>query len=148
MELAGHFGVDGAEFTSKDVQEKIDSLSRHGRGEPNSTDDSPAVSALKGDFKLRDGVINFSQLSFGVQGAEVQLTGSYGLRDEALDFHGTLQLQAKLSQTTTGVKSFFLSLIDPLFEKEGHGAVVPIRIGGTRTDPLIGLDLHRKKTQN
>lgn len=148
LEMAGGFGVGGAQFTSKSVQGKINTLSRRGQGEPNSTDDSPAVSELKGEFTLKHGVINFSQLSFSVQGAAIHLAGSYGLEDEALDFHGTLRLQAKLSQTTTGIKSFLLKLVDPMFEKDGAGAVVPILIGGTRTDPSFGVDLHRIKATN
>ena len=44
---------------------------------------------------------------------------------------GTASLQAKLSQTTTGIKSFFLKALDPFFEKKNAGAVIPIHIGGT-----------------
>jgi uncharacterized protein involved in outer membrane biogenesis len=145
MELAGKFGVGGAKFTSSSIQEKVDSLSKHGRGDPSSADDSPAVSKLEGEFNLKNGVIHFSQLSFEVQGAAFHLTGSYGLQDESLDFRGTLRLQAKLSQMTTGIKSALLTLIDPLFERNGAGTVVPILIGGTRTNPSFGIDLHHAK---
>ena len=46
------------------------------------------------------------------------LDGKYGLDKEDLDFHGKLRMQAKISQTTTGVKSFVLKAVDPFFRKE------------------------------
>jgi hypothetical protein len=145
MEMAGQFGVSGAKFSSNSLQEKVNSLSKYGKGEPGSADDSPAVSDLNGKFILKSGKINFSQLSFGVQGAAFHLTGSYDLQNESLDFQGTLQMQARLSQMTTGIKSVLLTLIDPLFEKDGAGTVLPIQIGGTRMSPSFGINLRRAK---
>jgi hypothetical protein len=42
---------------------------------------------------------------------------------------------------TTGVNSFFLKLIDPLFKRKDTraGAVVPIHIHGQRDQPSVGL---------
>ena len=73
----------------------------------------------------------------------VSLDGSYGLLDQKVDFHGTARLDAELSQTTTGWKSLLLKAVDPLFRKKNAGAVVPIKIGGSRDRPSFGLDLHR-----
>jgi hypothetical protein len=56
---------------------------------------------------------------------------------------GTLKLDAKLSQTTTGIKSFLLKAIDPLFKKKDAGAVIPIKVTGTRSQPSFGLDVAR-----
>lgn len=145
--VAGEFGVGGAKFTSDTVQSKIDSLSKHGLGEPDSDDDSPAVSDLKGVFKLEHATMNFSQLSFAVEGAAINLTGKYGLEDQSLDFQGSLKLQAKLSQTQTGLKSVFLKLVDPLFEKDGAGTFVPIHITGTRSSPVFGVEIHHVQIQ-
>ena len=105
---------------------------------------------LEGSFTLRDGRIAFSHLKFAVPGAAVRLNGSYDLRGEAVDFHGTMRLDAKLSQTTTGAKSILLKFVDPFFTKDGVGALLPIRVEGSRTNPLFGLELHRKnyKTLN
>jgi hypothetical protein len=74
----------------------------------------------------------------------VQLAGTYGLRDEKLDFHGTLRLQAKLSQVTTGFKSLLLKPFDSYFRRNGM-TVLPIKVTGTREQPSFGLDFHRKK---
>jgi hypothetical protein len=44
---------------------------------------------------------------------------------------------------TTGVKAFFLKLIDALFTRKdsGAGAVVPIHIHRTRNQPSVGRDV-------
>jgi hypothetical protein len=55
-----------------------------------------------------------------------------------------LRLQAKLSQATTGIKSFLLKPFDPFFRKNGV-TVLPIKVTGTRDQPAFGLDFHRKK---
>ena len=53
-------------------------------------------------------------------------------------------MQAKISRTTTGVKSFLLKFADPIFSKGGKGAVVPIKITGSVKSPHYGLDLGHK----
>lgn len=144
LRLNGKFGVGGAEFANAGIREKLESLSRRGQGKPEDQDAGSAVSELKGSFLLKDGQITFRNLTFGVTGATVELAGTYGLRDEKLDFHGTLRLQAKLSQVTTGIKSFLLKPFDSFFRKNGV-TVLPIKVTGTRDQPSFGLDFHRKK---
>jgi hypothetical protein len=73
----------------------------------------------------------------------VRLAGTYGLRSEMLDFRGSLLLDAKVSETQTGVKSLLLKVVDPLFKKHGGGSSLPIKISGPRKDPSFGLDTHR-----
>jgi hypothetical protein len=46
------------------------------------------------------------------------------------------------------VKRIFLKPIDPLFRRDGAGAVLPIKIGGTRGDPSFKLDIGRVLTRN
>ena len=98
-----------------------------------------------GTFILDNSVMTFSKLSFGIPGALIQLTGTYGLSDETMDFHGDARVQAKLSQMTTGFKSILLKAADPFFKKDGAGAVIPIKITGTREHPSFGLELRRGK---
>ncbi|HET6200975.1 MAG TPA: AsmA-like C-terminal region-containing protein, partial [Candidatus Acidoferrales bacterium] len=141
--LNGTFGLGVVRFAKNTVQEKVNSLSRRGRGDTDPNDDDTAVSSLQGTFTLRHGVAKFSQLTFSVAGAKVLLHGTYDLNAENLDFSGTLNLQAKLSQTTTGMKSLFLKMIDPLFKSKDAGAVLPIKITGTREKPLFKLDIGR-----
>ena len=70
--------------------------------------------------------------------------GQYSLDGKTFDFHGTLRLDAKLSQMTTGWKSILLKPVDPFFAKDGAGTEVPFKITGTRDEPHFGLDFHRK----
>jgi hypothetical protein len=84
-----------------------------------------------------------SELTFNVPGAEVSLAGSYDLRSETLDFRGTLLVDAKVSEMTTGFKRVLLGWVDPLFEQAGGGSAIPIQITGTRSDPSFGLDKGR-----
>jgi hypothetical protein len=95
---------------------------------------------MRGNFQVRDGVVTFSNLNFGVVGALLNLSGTYNLDNGGLDFHGKLMLQAKLSQTTTGAKSFFLKALDPFFKGKNAGTVLQIKISGTKDNPAFGLD--------
>ena len=140
MKLAGQFGVGRAQFSSATVQGKVDSLSRRGQGKPKDTDISDVASDLRGNFRFGDGVVTFSNLGFVVEGASLRLDGTYNLDSTAVDFHGNLLLQAKLSQTTTGAKSFFLKAADPFFKGKNGGTDLPIKITGTKDHPTFGLD--------
>jgi hypothetical protein len=142
--LDGTFGIKDASWSNEKIKEKLESLSRHGKGKPENEEAGSSVSNLKGRFHLEKGTINFRNLTFEVPGAMVALDGTYRLRSGELDFRGHLRLEAKLSQTTTGAKSFFLKMVDPFFEKDGAGAVVPIKITGTREQPKFGLALFGK----
>jgi hypothetical protein len=143
LNLNGKFDVKQAQFTSPEVTAKIETLSRKGQGQPENKDAGSRVSQLKGNFVLDNGVITFRGLTFSVTGAEVTLNGKYGLEKEDLDFYGKLRMQAKISQTTTGAKSFVLKAVDPFFRKNGL-TEVPIKINGQRDHPSFGLDLHHK----
>jgi hypothetical protein len=140
MKLVGQFGVGRAQFTSATVQGKVDSLSRRGRGKPKDTDISEVASDLRGNFRFGGGVVIFNNLSFAVQGASLHLDGTYNLDSTAMDLHGDLLLQAKLSQTTTGAKSFFLKAADPFFKGKNGGTDLHIKIGGTKDHPTFGLE--------
>lgn len=94
---------------------------------------------MKSNFVLDHGVASFTGLSFQVPGAQVLLDGSSDLRNETLDFRGKLRMDATLSQTMGGFKSFLLKIIDPFFKKDGAGAVIPIKIQGTLEEPSFGL---------
>ena len=147
LKLAGTFNIRQGRFLSDAVQDKVDELSRRGQGQPKNAEIDNVLSGFSGRYTLRDGQLNVSRLQFGVQGADVVLAGSYGLRGERLDFTGELRLDATISQTTTGFKSLLLRAVDPFFKKRGAGAVLPIRISGSVGQPEFKLNLFAKKTQ-
>jgi hypothetical protein len=144
LELDGEFTVTEGKWASAEVREKLESFSRHAEGQPRNEEAGSAVSDLRGHFKLDAGVITFRDLTFSVPGAAVQLQGTYNLRGETIDFNGELRMQAKLSQTVTGTKSFFLKAVDPFFAKKGAGALIPISITGTRDSPTVGVTVFHK----
>ena len=144
LALDGRFNIDDGRFQKNALQDKVDALSRKGQGEPNNNAVDNVTSDLAGAFTLRDGVIRFAHLTFGVRGASVQLDGAYGLRSEEIDFKGQLRLDAKVSETTSGFKALLLKAIDPLFARKSKGktqSVLPIHISGTRKQPKFGLDV-------
>jgi hypothetical protein len=73
--------------------------------------------------------------------ADEAVQGSYGLRSESINLHGQLELSAKLSHTTTGIRSVLLRGLDPLFRNGAGGSVLPIKITGSRSNPSFGLEL-------
>jgi len=144
VSLIGDFGVGGGQFRPK-TQAKIDKLSESARGEK-SADSSPpsgedVISDLTGHVEVRGGVATFTKLSFNVPGAAAQLHGTYNMLNKQIDFHGTLKMDAKLPQASTGVKSFFARAIGPLFDKK-KGSVIPVVMDGTYSQPHFGLDLN------
>jgi hypothetical protein len=144
LALDSEFQVDAAHFASLNIREKLQSLSRRAQGKPEDEEAGSAVTNLRGRFQLRNGTITFSQLVFAIEGASLHLTGTYALESQQLDLHGQAQLDAKLSQTTTGFKSLLLKAVDPFFKGKDGGAALPIRISGDRTHPSFGLDLRKK----
>ena len=147
--LDGEFVIDSALFPEPKVQGKVDDLSQMAQSEKG---DESALSALqaervlsdmRGSFRLENGVMSISYLSFRVPGAEVRLEGTYGLVNRRIDFRGELRMEAKVSEMTSGWKSFFLKIVDPLFQTKNSGSVVPIQIRGTPDAPSFGVEVGR-----
>lgn len=143
LQLAGEFQLGQARFTNLNVQNRVNALSRTGKGDGAGDEGESVVSNLRGRFVMRDASIRFSQLTFAVPGAIVQLAGRYNLRSETIDFAGDLLLDATLAEMTTGVKSIAARIAQPLFRRPGGGSKLPIRISGTRSKPTFGLDIKR-----
>ncbi len=145
LQLDGAFQLARARFTNLDVQRRITTLSRRGRGEESDVgaERERIVSNLRGRFTLKDGVLRFSELTFAVPGSVVQLRGAYNLRSEAMNFRGELLTDATLADMTSGVKSLLARLAQPFFRRKGGGSRLPIKIAGPRSKPEFGLDLGR-----
>jgi hypothetical protein len=143
LQLRGSFKIRRGQFTSDTVQDKVDELSRRGRGEPENENVSNVLADFGGNFALHSGRLDLPKFQFAVEGAKVALGGNYRLPTQALDFEGSLILDAPLSKTTTGFKSLLLKVVDPLFRKDGAGAVLPIVVSGTVDQPSFGLDKGR-----
>ena len=138
--LDGQFEVSQGRFFKSTVQDQIDTLSRRGRGQPGNEDIKRVVSAMAGKFSLANELITFMPLSFAVPGSGVDLSGTYDLAADTLDLHGTLKLQARVSQTMTGWKRWVLKPVDPFFAKQGAGTLLRIQVVGTSKEPKFGRD--------
>jgi hypothetical protein len=146
LRLAGKFDVSSGQFRDRQVQSKLGAMSARASGEPGEPPER-VVTDLEGRFKLADGTLSLAALKFGIPGATVQLDGTYGLRTEALEFDGTLRMQATISAAAGGgVKSVLLKVVDPFFKKKGAGTVLPIKVRGTREHPKFGLDVVKALT--
>jgi hypothetical protein len=141
LSLDGRFALRHARFTNDEVQQQLANLSRRAQGKQKDEPISPIVSDMSGRFVLRDGTVRFQNLQFDVPGATVDLAGHYGLRNEQVDFAGTLGMDASISKAAGGgIKSALLKPIDPLFRKQGKGALLPITIKGPRKQPKFGMN--------
>lgn len=149
LQLDGDFKLSSARFTSEGVQRRLRTLSDRARGiskeEEQNQPAQDVASDLYGRFVLKQGSVQFSQLTFSVPGATIQLAGDYNLRSEAIGMKGTFRMQATLADTQSGVKHWLLKPLDPLFAKQGAGFLVPIDISGTRDHPEIGATIFHHK---
>lgn len=141
--LEGSIRAERVTFTNDAVQDKIDELSRKAQGRPGDATIDEVASQVATKFSLQDGVFTYRGLSFRIQGASVRLDGTHSLRSKAVDLSGVALLDATVSQTQTGYKSWLLKPFDPLFRKNGAGTRLAIKVAGTQDQPKIGLEIRR-----
>jgi hypothetical protein len=147
VKLRGTFGIAGGTFSKPSTQEGVNKLSAGARGEKDPPDPETVLTDLTGKVDLQQGIGTFTDLSFGVPGADARMHGTYNLLDEKIDLRGQMQVQSKISNTEKGTKAFLLKMMEPFFKKRKKGEIVPIRISGTYHHPSFGLSLNDKKAQ-
>jgi hypothetical protein len=146
--LKGRFGIDKGEFSQPSTQEGVNKLSAGARGEKESSDPETALTDLTGQVTLNGGIAKFSDLSFGVPGASARLNGTYNVISHKIDLRGQMQVNTKISNTTTGAKAFLLKMMDPFFKKRKRGEILPVRISGSYESPSFGLDIEDEKAEH
>jgi hypothetical protein len=139
LEADGQFTLIEVHFTDGQVEQKVEALNRRGQGNGHDETAGRVASKVTGAFRLASREIWLPDVSFQVPGASVVLSGTYGLPTQAMSFEGELRMQASLSSAVGGFKSVFFKPFDWLFRRDGAGAVIPIRIQGTREHPEVGL---------
>jgi hypothetical protein len=137
--LDGRFEIHEGKFLHSTIQNQIDNLSQRAQGQPGEPATEQAVSHMSGVFHMENAAIRFNKLTFGLPGADLDLTGDYSLDSDALDFGGTLKLQATISQMVSGWKGKLLKPVDRFFEKDGAGTFLHIRVDGTSKAPKLGV---------
>jgi AsmA-like C-terminal region len=138
VRLEGDFGVGNGQFTNDGTQVKLNKLSAQARGGSDKDQDDPAtvVSDLSGHVLLNDATATFEELKFRVPGALAKMHGTYNLESQRIDLHGILLMQQKLSNTTSGIKSFLLKPLEPFLKKNRRGgAKLAVSINGTYSHP-------------
>ncbi len=141
LKLNGGFGLGGGEFSKPSTQEDLNKLSAGARGEKNSVDPETVVADLAGQASVANGTATFPGLSFNVPGASAKAHGTYNLISHRIDMHGQMQVDSKISKTTSGTTSFLLKMMDPIFKKKKKGEIVPVKVSGTYEKPSFALDL-------
>jgi hypothetical protein len=143
--LDGQFEITNGKFLRSKIQDQIDTLSRRGQGQPKNLEIDEVIHGMAGVFKMEDETITFNNLSFAVPGSGIDLVGSYDLAQDTLDFHGTLKLHAKVSETMTGWKRWLAKPIDPFFSKGRAGTLLRIQVVGSSKEPKFGRDKNPKQ---
>lgn len=131
--------IDRGHFPGE-MQDKVDELSRRAQGRSEDEPVQDAAWDLRGILALEDGVAQLSKLTFRTHGATLDVNGTYAVEQDRFDLQGTARLQEEISDMADGIKSLPLKLLDPLFRDEGAGAVIPIRITGSRRAPSVSID--------
>jgi hypothetical protein len=145
VNLQGDFVIGSADFTKPTTQEAVDNLSQVALGgKPNEAPPAEVAENMTGTVEVKNGVATFNDLYFYVPGAKVHLHGTYGILTEKIDLHGHLRVDHKLSKGSSGFKGAFLRVAEQFFrtsKKVQHAEIVPIKIGGTFSEPTYGLDI-------
>jgi len=139
LEVEGRFGLSETQFAEKGVQSKMEALSRRAQAIDEDDPLGRVMTNLRGQVRLAGGSARLTNLTFQVPGARVALAGTYALTSGELDFEGELRMDATVSEAVGGFKSIFIKPFNALFRKDGAGAVVPIKITGTREEPKFGV---------
>lgn len=142
VQLKAQFGIASARLTNPEKQQDLNKASERARGNPDDNHPENVLSDLKGDVDLKDGVAQFSRFSFSVPGALASMHGTYALESERINLHGTLTLQAKLTDTTSGFKGFLLKAISPFIKRSNKPQEpLPVAVTGTYDHPQYQVSI-------
>jgi hypothetical protein len=160
------FDVPTERLTDRDTEQKLSAFSQRAQGAKTPKSDPGSVvqgstgpgaadvassptpdvlSSLKGQARIRDGVLSTQRIALQIPGAAVDLSGSFNLHDRTVHLVGNLRMQSDISHTTTGFKSVLMKPLIPFFKKDKAGAVIPIAVTGGPGAYKVTQDiLHRR----
>jgi AsmA-like C-terminal region len=141
VSLRAEFGIADGRLTSAKSQQKLNNASERARGNPDVDHPEHVLSDLKGQVQLQDGVATFSNFSFAIPGALAAMHGTYNLVSERINFRGTLKLEAKISDTTGGIKGVLLKAISPFIKKNKPQDPLPVAVTGTYDHPQYSVSV-------
>jgi hypothetical protein len=130
----GSFDVPQERLTNQATEQQLSAFSQRAQGMKQSDADAnpeaDVLSSLKGDVKIRDGILTTQRVTFEIPGATADVSGTYSLRDKNVQMTGDVRMESDISHVTTGFKSMLLKPLAPLFARKHAGAVIPIAITG------------------
>jgi len=146
--VQGEFDIADGHFEKPSRQESVDDLSATARGDKKAKDDmkkniptDEVAAHAHSHASVRNGVATLPDLMFVIPGADARMHGTFDLLSEKIDLHGTVKMDSKFSQNTSGIKAVFAKILDPFLDKK-HGSVVPVLVDGTYGKPHFGIDLN------
>lgn len=145
LQLAGTVTINGVEFSSKPLQDRVDGWSMRAQGKPKdvkvaSHDSKPEVaSQMTVQFVMGGGMLKAESIEYELPGVHVQMAGVYAMNSHVFEFDGHVKTEAKASQMVTGWKSALLKPFDGIFAKNGAGLELPISINGVNGDYKLGM---------
>ena len=152
LHVDGTFEIPKEILTNKNKEKNLTDFSKRAQGDEGGDEankanaaDSDALSSLKGNASIRDGVATSHGLRFEVAGASANFDGTFNFHTEAVRMIGTMAMHSDFSHITTGFKSWLLKPLNPFMKKKAAGAVVPIAVTGTPGKYQVSLDFGRKK---
>jgi AsmA-like C-terminal region len=149
LALEGDFDISDGHFEKTTTKARLDKFSAAASGDKKETQANPppadstesVPAQLRGHVVLRSTVATMTDVSLSIPGADANMHGTFNIISQKIEFHGTVRTNADLSQQSSGAKSIFAKVLDPLFRKK-RGTVVPVVLNGTYRDPHFGLDLN------
>ncbi len=147
MTVTGGFGLVRGRFVDRQTEQGLTRLSESAEKKKPYKGENPmtVLSDLKGRFTASDGIAHLSRVEFEVPGAHASLDGEYSLLDYQTKMRGLLVTKGNVSAAETGVKSFLLKVLNPLFKRWHQQKVVPFKVSGRYGHTNISLDLDRKR---
>jgi len=131
-------------FSERARTHKTDNT-EHGSVGKGSSKHVDVLSSLEGPVTIRDGIAYSNGVTFAVQGAEANLSGTFNFHNENVHLVGNLRMQSDVSHVTTGFKSLLLKPFAIFFEKKHAGAVIPIAVTGGPGHYRVTQDLSHEK---
>ena len=144
VSLQSAFVIEKAKWENTERQANVNELSKRASGKKKDAATPEVTADIQGNVVLSNAVAAFKDTSCKIPGAEAKLSGTYNLENTKIDFHGDLKTEASLADDTTGAKAILLKPISPLFKRKNAGAVVPVQMSGTYSDPHFGVALPTK----
>jgi hypothetical protein len=135
LAVDGGFDVPAERLTKQETEKSLTAFSARAQGASADEGEAAAnatdvVSSLRGQVRIRNGVLSSQRLTFGIPGASAELKGTYTFHTRAVYLTGDLKMDSDISHAATGFKSVLLKPFSPFFKRKKAGAVVPIAVTG------------------